>query len=155
MFNYFNYNYNKEQLAPDVFIFEKYITQSEFSNETIIKNNTYNLNIGHLSNKYLSNVKDQGSYIIMIQNIESNIIQKSYSGVFSLSKAERHFKGVVKKLSESKVSINENIDIEWEPFETPSIILSWTSTDKWYNILSNFKNKDKIRIAFKIRIVGI
>jgi hypothetical protein len=76
----------------------------------------------YLNNILLQNMKDIGSYIVIINTSKSKSLKSHPTGVFVLSKSNSIISGNINCLSYSK-SQEFNIEIEWKPFEYPKLVI--------------------------------
>lgn len=116
----------------------------------IILNSNKTYNIGYLTNKMFKNLKDTGSYIIIVNsyfndNNYYNDINDDFNGptaVYCISKSHKMQDGYINALSKS-TDINENyIELEWNKGEFP--LLKYKSVSK---------NTIKKKLRFKIKII--
>lgn len=116
----------------------------------IILNSNRTYNIGYLTNKMFKNIKDTGSYIIMVNSrlnyLNSyNYINDDFNGptaIYCISKSHKMQDGYINVLSKS-ADINENyIELEWNKGEFP--LLKYKSISK---------NTIEKKLRFKIKII--
>jgi hypothetical protein len=95
-----------------------------FTMSVSIKNNTDSLlktlnystfDVGYINNIKTKYIKDIGSYIIIINSQTSG----GANGIFCISRSDKSKPGTVKELIKSNGILDENIDLEWNPFEYP------------------------------------
>ena len=86
------------------------------------------------------NIKDTGGYLIIINPDNIN----GANGVYCISRSDRSKYGIVKNLCGSNGLYNECIELKWEPYEYPKLVLRDTKLKT---------NKRTLKLSYTIKIV--
>lgn len=153
MFSLFD---NTTQLNKTCFLYKIKITENYFNRHLTINTGIYHLNLGYITNKYIPSLKDHGSYIIMLETHDNNPTHMSFpfNGIFCLCKSAKHNLGVVNPLcTTNDDQYDRFIDVLWNQYEYPSIVLKWYSIDTYYK-LANYLKGTPYEISFNITILN-
>ena len=103
----------------------------------------YGVKVGYITNKYVPDMKDVGCFTIMI----NSQLPGGPNGIFNLARSNRNNPGQVNKLVSSMGGANDSIDIEWNPMESPLIILK----HRFSRNIVIYENK--LRLGYDIRVL--
>lgn len=98
------------------------------------------LRIGYIN----KGIRDTGSYIFVINSDKEG----GATGIFCTSKSKKSEKGTVNKLVVKDGKFNEILDVEWEPYEYPKLILRIHKLNKEY-----IKNKHEIYFSYNVKVI--
>jgi hypothetical protein len=70
----------------------------------------------------MENIKDTGSFLVIINTCKTKAIKSHPNGIFCISKSDINFSGEIKCLSFAK-SPELNFTLEWNAFEYPRIVV--------------------------------
>jgi hypothetical protein len=90
------------------------------------------------------NLLDTGSYILVI-NSEN---EGGATGIFCISRSQKSEMGNIIKLVANDGIYNERLNIEWEPYEYPKIVLHIHKLKK-----DKIQNKREIKFLYNVKIV--
>lgn len=140
-------------VPKSTFIYKKSLNTSLLHENLDFSDGFHTLNLGYITDKYITNLTDTGSIIISIdiQQNTYNLISFPFSGIFCLCKSEKNKSGVVNTLCSTKNDDSEGrfIELKWNPYEMPCIILKWKSEKLYYKLLQ-FLERNNLDYSFKI-----
>jgi hypothetical protein len=90
------------------------------------------------------NLLDTGSYIMII-NAEN---EGGATGIFCISRSQKSEMGNIIKLVANDGIYNERLNIEWDPYEYPKIVLYIHKLKK-----DKIQNKREIKFSYNVKIV--
>lgn len=106
----------------------------------------FKIELGYITSKYVSGMKDTGCYIIMIESQISN----GPHGIYLLARSSKEDNGIVNTLVQSKGKCNDYFEVVWNPMEHPCIRLRHNFLKK------DILNEDtKLRLGFDIRVMTL
>lgn len=106
----------------------------------------YTVNIGYITSKYVTNIKDTGCMMIMI----SSQIPEGPNAIFCLARSDKNKQGDINTLVSSAGKCGDKIDIMWNPMEYPCILLKHNFTKK-----QTLKEDTKLRLGYNIKVIFI
>lgn len=89
-------------------------------------------------------IKDTGSYILVINSDK----EEGATGIFCTSKSKKSERGSINKLVSNNGIYNEILNVEWEPYEYPKLILQIHKLNK-----DKIKNKREIYFSYNVKII--
>jgi len=116
--------------------------ENSFIMSTKLEKNNKNSNVGYITNILCNTIKDTGSYIIIINNLDNN----GPNAVFCISKSYKQQIGNVNVLSQSLNFNGDSLTIEWNEYEYPSLIYK-------SNNLNTSKTQNDDRIYFVVKVL--
>lgn len=90
------------------------------------------------------NINDTGSYILVINSEK----EQGATGIFCISRSKKSEIGYVNKLVANDGMYNEILNVEWDPYEYPKIILHIHKLNK-----DKIQNKREINFMYNIKII--
>ena len=85
------------------------------------------------------NIRDTGAYMIIVNSDRID----GANGIYCISRSDKSKYGMIKNMCESTGIYNERIDIKWDPYEYPKLVLRETR-------LNTNKN---VKLSYKVKIV--
>jgi hypothetical protein len=148
---------SKQNNSENTFEIIKYITEQEmytrdysyYDNPSFSKTVDslyYTINIGYISSKYVQNIKDTGTLIVMI----SSQIPEGPNAIFCLSRSDKSKSGDINTLVSSTGKCGDKLSIMWNPMEHPCLLLKHNFIKK--QIL---KDDTKLRLGYNVRVIYI
>lgn len=140
--NFFNSKTNDKNSFEMI----KNVTEKELYefNSGTYKDFHYSVNIGYITSKYVPDIKDTGCYIIMI----NSQMTEGPNAIFCISRSDKSKSGNIQCLVESKGTSNDTLELVWNPYEYPSILLKHN-----FNRKQILKDSKELNLKYSIKII--
>ena len=116
--------------------------ENSFIMSNKLEKNSGNSNVGYITNMLCNVIKDTGSYIIIINDLDNN----GPNAVFCISKSYKKQIGNVNVLSQSFNENGDSLTIEWNEYEYPLLIYK-------RNNFNMQKTQNDNRIYFVVKVI--
>lgn len=127
--------YESPPLDPDSKLLN--VEVKENSNIFLKYLSSTSLTVSYLNNNLFKQIKENGSFILIINSKDP----KGPNGIYCISRSNSSSSGTIKPLVESKGMNGEFLELEWNPYEFPKLNI----------VLTNNKHK---RLSFYVKIIS-
>ena len=142
----FNFFSSKTNNNKNSFEMIKSITEKELYefNGGTYKDFYYSVNIGYITSKYVPDIKDTGCYIVMINSQMDN----GPNAIFCIARSDKSKSGIIQTLVSSTGKSNDRLELIWNPFEYPCILLKHN-----FNRKQVLKDSEQLNLKYNIKII--